>query len=148
MVTIPLLEALRCNELIDAPRRRVVLLADATSDFDMIEERKQARLVRIMELWCDSQRLTEEQFNGNEGREQKGSTNVLMQAFKTHKVRLYGVDVQIGGKRTFAILEIDAAKKQNKADPKVLKRAMLRAFDLFSALGEAEGGSTTTGTKK
>lgn len=148
MVTNPALQALGCHELVGNRQRSVVIHEAAVGDFDALDERKKARLIRIMELWIDGQRLTEEQFNGNEGREQKGDINVLIQAFKTHKVRLYGVDERIDGKRTFAILEIDSEKKQNKADPKILKKAKSKAIDLVTEMHTLAKKAGDTGRKK
>jgi hypothetical protein len=145
MVATPALQALKCQELASKVRRQVVIHQAAEDEFDQVDERKQARLLRIMELWCDGQRLTEEQFNGNEGREQKGDVNVLLQAFKTHKVRLYGIDTQIDEKRTFVILEVDSEKKQNKADPKILKRAGSRALEFVSELAKLNSKKTMRG---
>ena len=133
-MTNPSHEALGCRELASSSARYVVVHEAAVADFDAIEERKQARLLRVMELWCEGQRLSEEQFNGNEGRAKHGNISVLLQAFKTHKIRLYGIDSNIRGYRTFIIVEIDGAKKQNKADPKVLKRAKESAIAMLDAL--------------
>src|SRR3990167_6390056 len=121
MVTESSLKALACRELVSNKRRCVAIHEAAEEEFDGLEERKKARLLRIMELWCDAQRLSEEQFNGNEGREEKHGATVLLQAFKTHKNRLYGIDTQIATRRTFVIVEVDPAKKQNRADPKILR---------------------------
>lgn len=105
-------------------------------DLNEIDERKLARLLRIMELWCSGQSLTTEQYNGNEGRAKRGDLNVMLQAFKTHKVRLFGIVMRIDSKRSFLIVDLDPAKKQNKADPKILKRAHGRALDLTEKAGE------------
>jgi len=127
------LEALCCCEIISGSSARVVIHEDAQDGFDSVEDRKKDRLIRVIELWCDGQRPTPEQFNGNEGRATQGTINVLIQAFKTHKVRLYGAEMQIEGRRTFVIVEVDPAKKQNKADPTILKRAKSRAIEFVKA---------------
>lgn len=61
---------------------------------------------------------------------------MLMQAFKTHKVRLYGLVRNIEGHKVFVITGVDPAKKQNKADPKVLGKAKVRALDFAERLGD------------
>jgi hypothetical protein len=126
--------ALQCRELASERGGAVVIREAVSDEFFGLEEQKQARLLRIMELWCGNHRLTPEQFNGNEGRERRGNSNVLLQAFKTHKVRLYGTALTLEGRRTFAIVDVDGAKKQNKADPNILKRAKQRALDLLEEL--------------
>ena len=97
------------------------------AEFSAVEEKKKARFARIMELWCDDSRLTPEMFNANEGR---SNGNILLQAFKAFKVRLYGFARQVAGLKTFIIVDIDPAKKQDRADPRILKRAKRRADDL------------------
>lgn len=73
-----------------------------------------------MQRWCEGAALTEEMFNGSEGR---SPDNLMLKVFKTHKVRLYGYETSYLGRRTFIIVERDLAKKQNKADQELLKRA-------------------------
>ena len=85
-----------------------------------------------MQLWCEGQRLTPEMFNSNEGRTTMHKQ--LVGAFKTHKVRLYGFIKSIVGQKSFVISDIDSAKKQNKANPVVLKRAKQRVDDLYARM--------------
>lgn len=114
--------------------RCVAIMENVEGDFSDIEEKKQAQLLRVAERWSGGHRLTPEQFNGNEGRARDGGLSVMLQAFKTHKVRLYGIDIQIAGVRTFMILDADIAKKQTKADPGRLRRAQDRALELVRQL--------------
>lgn len=114
----------------------VAIDAHLMKELEEIDPKKLARLIRIMELWCLGQQLSGEQFNGNEGRARRGDLNVMLQAFKTHKVRLFGFVMSIDLKRTFLIVDLDPAKKQNKADPKILKRAHGRALDWTEKAGE------------
>ncbi len=118
------------------PTACVAIAASLQDDLAEIDERKMARLTRIMELWTEGQQLTAEQFNGNEGRAKRGDRNIMLQAFKTHKVRLFGIVMSLDSLRTFLIVDLDPAKKQNKADPKILKRAQNRALDLTTKAGE------------
>lgn len=121
---------LQCVPLAGTSLGCVVIQEDLKADFDALPEATRARFVRIMELWTERMALTQEQFNGNEGRAQKGDINVLVQAFKAFKIRLYGFPTEVGDRRSFLIVAIDPAKKQNKADPKILKRAKDRAIEL------------------
>lgn len=114
----------------------VAIDAALMKELDDIEPKKLSRLIRIMEIWCLGQQLTTEQFNGNEGRAKRGDLNVMLQAFKTHKVRLFGFVMKLERKRTFLIVDLDPAKKQNKADPNILKRAHGRALDWTEKAGE------------
>lgn len=81
-----------------------------------------------MRLWCEGRPLTPKMFNGNEGRTSRH--NLMLMAFKTFKTRFYGFSASVGGKRTFVIVDTDPAKKQDKADPTILKRAKRRIDDL------------------
>ena len=131
--------------LATADGRCVAIMANVEGDFGDVEEKKQAQLLRVAERWSGGHRLTPEQFNGNEGRARDGALSVMLQAFKTHKVRLYGIDIQIAGSRTFMIVDADIAKKRNKADPGRLKRAQDRALELVRQL---QPGQTQEGKKR
>jgi len=130
------LSSLGYEVLIVGPTASVAIAEFLQDELAEIDERKMARLTRIMELWTDGQQLTAEQFNGNEGRAKRGDVNVMLQAFKTHKVRLFGIVMRVDALRTFLIVDLDPAKKQNKADPKILKRAHDRALDLTIKAGD------------
>lgn len=124
-----------CSRIVaEVPAACVAMMADVEDDFGKIEERKLSQLVRVADRWCGGHPLTKEQFNGNEGRARRGSLNVLVQAMKTHKVRLYGAVFQIGGRKTFMIVDADIAKKQDKANPVRLDRAKERALDVAEQL--------------
>lgn len=84
-----------------------------------------------MELWCKGMSLTPEMMNRNEGRSGGG---IRLEAFKAFKVRLYGFEVKFKKIKTFIIVIIDTAKKQNKADKNILKSAKSRADDLSGEL--------------
>lgn len=99
-----------------------------------MEEKAKSQFLRIMDLWIEARALTPQQFNGNEGRAKRGSANILLGAFKRFKIRLYGFSHNLSGRRTFIIIDLDPAKKQDKADPKVLKRAKERALDLVEKI--------------
>ncbi|QUM73040.1 hypothetical protein [Sphingopyxis granuli] len=123
------LEKIQCELLEEQPGGRVAIRTVARKEYDALEDQKKGRLQAIMKLWCEGRSLTPKMFNGNEGRTPRH--NMLLQAFKTFKVRFYGFCCEIGGKRTFIIVDSDPAKKQDKADPAILKRAKRRIDDLI-----------------
>lgn len=130
------LERIGCDVLEERCGARVVIRRAMRGVYDALAAQKQGRFVAIMQRWCEGGRLTPEMFNGNEGRTARHG--VLLQAFKTFKVRLYGFSTAVGGNRTFVIVDADPAKKQNKADPKILKRARRRIDDLLDEFGGDE----------
>lgn len=122
------LDSLECDLLAEAGGSRVVILRAVWKEFDALDDKNQGRFRRIMELWCVNERLTPEMFNANEGRSPKD--NLLLQAFKAFKVRLYGFVRTVQGTRTFIVIDVDPAKKQDRADPGILKRAKGRADEV------------------
>jgi hypothetical protein len=127
-----ILAKIDCDVLDERFGARVVIKRALRGIYDALDDQKQGKLKAIMRLWCEGRPLTPEMFNPNEGR--TTVHNVLLQAFKTFKVRLYGFSGNVGGKRTFVIVDSDPAKKQNKADPKILKRAKRRIDELLDEL--------------
>lgn len=127
------LEQIECDVLEERYGARVAIRRSMRSVYDAMADQKKGRLVTIMQGWCEGRRLTPQMFNGNEGRTSRHG--MLLQAFKTFKVRLYGFSAGVGGRRTFVIVDADAAKKQDKADPKILKRAKQRVDDLLDEFG-------------
>jgi hypothetical protein len=132
------LSTIDCHVLEEHGQSRVVIKRSLVKFFDSLDVRSLARLKSVMKLWCEGRKLTPEMFNSNEGRTSKH--NVMLQAFKRNqiKLRLYGFCSSIGGKKTFVILDSDPSKKQNKADPSILKRAKTRVDDLIDTL-KSEG---------
>lgn len=126
------LKKLGFTSLAETTRGRVVITEAVEPEFEALEEHVRGRLTRIMELWCDGRPLTETMFNGNEGRA-KGS-NILLMAFKGFKVRLYGFQQTLLKRKTFIVADIDSAKKQNKADQGILKRAKARVTEISKGL--------------
>ncbi|HEV2594661.1 MAG TPA: hypothetical protein VGU01_05610 [Sphingomicrobium sp.] len=117
-----------CRPICAEALARVIMRDEAFKAFVDLEERPRARLVRVMQLWSKGMALTPEQFNGNEGRCQRGSINRLLQAFKTHGIRIYGFTRRLVGKKTFVIVDVDPAKKQKRADQGILNRAKDRVI--------------------
>lgn len=124
----PALEAIDCEVLEERFGARVVIRRAVRKAYDSLDDQKKGRLNAIMRLWCEGRPLTPKMFNGNEGRTSRH--NLMLQAFKTFKVRFYGVSIAVGGRRTFVVVDNDPAKKQDKADPAILKRAKRRIDDL------------------
>lgn len=107
---------------------QVAILVKAQKVFDEIEQQPRDRLTRVMELWCLGRPLTEKMYNANEGRSK--TKKRMLEAFKAWKVRLYGYVTTIADKKTFIIVNIDPAKKQEKADRGILKIAKERIDEL------------------
>jgi hypothetical protein len=127
------LEHIDCDVLAEHSGARVVIRRVIRKFYDALDFQKQASFEAKMKRWCDGDKMTPEMFKHNEGRSSRH--NVMLQAFKAFKVRLYGFSFSVGDKRTFIIVDADPAKKQNKADPNILKRAKSRIDDLLDEKG-------------
>lgn len=57
-----------CDPVTPGLTGRVLMLRSVTNEFLELEVNKQARLMSNMKIWADGYKLTQEQFNGNEGR--------------------------------------------------------------------------------
>ena len=114
------LDHLECEPLLQAAKAQIAIARRLLPAYREIADQKRARFEAVMRRWCDGVPLTAEMFNANEGRSNGG---ILLQAFKAFKIRLYGFERRISQVRTFLIVEMDTAKKQDKADQKILKRA-------------------------
>lgn len=112
-----------CATLLDHDGSRVWIAIGVHASYAGFDEQKRERLMRVMRNWCEEIALTKAMFNGNEGRSVEGT---MLKALKTFKHRLYGFERRVEGVRTFIIIDYDPAKKQDKGDPKILKRAKAR----------------------
>lgn len=133
------LAQIECDILADHSGARVVIRRAMRKVYDALDVRAQGRLLQVMKRWCDDPSLlVPEMFNGNEGRTSRH--NIMLQAFKNNaaKVRLYGFSFAVAKKRTFIIIDADTAKKQNKADPNILKRAKSRIDDFLDKHGKKD----------
>lgn len=127
------LEAIGCDLLVERFGARVVIRRVMRKAYDALADKQKGRFHRIMGRWCEDPRmLTPDMFKANEGRSPR--RNVLLQALKIRKVRLYGFSRSIERKGTFIIVDADPAKKQDKADQNVLKRAKGRVDDVTDIL--------------
>lgn len=127
------LEHIECDVLAEHSGARVVIRRAIRKVYDALDSQKQASFAPKMKRWCDGDKMSPEMFNHNEGRSPKH--NVMLQAFKAFKVRLYGFQFAVDDKKTFIIVDADTAKTQNKADPKILKRAKSRIDDMLNEKG-------------
>lgn len=133
------LERIECDLLAEHSGARVVIRRSLITVYEALDIRAQARFEAIMKRWCDDpSQLTEQMFNGNEGRTPR--LKVMLQAFKNNssKTRLYGFPFTVAEKKTFIIVDADTAKKQNKADPNILKRARTRIDDFLEKYADKE----------
>lgn len=115
-------EDIDCEFVLVGRAGRVLMSASVVGEFQGIEARKQGQLLSRVKLWADGISLTKEQFNGNEGR-CGGENDRMLVAVKTSKVRLYGFVRHYNDLKTLIIVDIDSAKKQDKANSRILKKA-------------------------
>lgn len=126
------LDQLECDLLEERCGARVVIRRTMRKLFDNLDDRRRGRLQAIMRLWCEGSRLTPEMMNKNEGRAPR--SNIMLQAFKTFKVRLYGFSAAVGTMRTFIIVDCDPSKKRDKADRNILNRARQRVDEIVEEI--------------
>lgn len=127
------LEAIDCDLIAGRYGARVLMRRAVMKVFDKLNDKQKGRFFGIMNRWCEDPRLlTPEMFNGNEGRSPRH--NEMLQAFKIRKVRLYGFATALAGKRSFVVVDADPSKKQDKADPKILKRAKVRVDQIIDLI--------------
>lgn len=69
--------------------------------------------------------LPRNKLNGNEGwfPSEKAQGKIRLQAFKPWQLRAYGYIRSVDGTPTFIITGVDCSKKQDKANPSILKAA-------------------------
>lgn len=115
---------------------RVLLSSEAGKEFWSLDQRPRARLLVNMELWAEGRAMSENQFNGNEGRT-KGGVNRMLQAFKVRKVRCYGFVCPLEGRKTFVIVDVDPAKKADKGKVRILERAKSRVVAFETEYGDS-----------
>ncbi|MBN8808759.1 MAG: hypothetical protein J0I47_11100 [Sphingomonas sp.] len=130
------LEQIGCDLLAEHSGAQVVIKRTMRKVYDALEDRAKGRFEAVMKRWCDNpSHLTTEMFNPNEGRSPRH--NVMLQAFKNNsaKARLYGFAKAVSNRKSFIIIDADVAKKQNKADPNILKRAKGRVDDFLDQYG-------------
>lgn len=90
------------------------------------------------EMYCTMEEpgdISKERFNRSEGRH--GPKDTLVQAFKAYQGRVYGVEGSIDGKRAF-FASVAVVKKDNKADPDDLARAVDRVLETVDTIPGAK----------
>lgn len=125
-----------CVLLASGSVARVIAQRGAFDQFKELDGRQKAQLLARMTLWSDGRHMPSEHFNANEGRCRKGDINRLLQAFKVHKVRLFGFVRPFANRKTFIVVDIDPAKKQDRANRRILARATDRVISFEEAFGE------------
>jgi len=125
-----------CSSLAVGSQGQVVVRAEALQEIQALDQRQQAQLLARMALWADGRKMTREQFNGNEGRCRKGDINRLLQAFKVHKVRLFGFVRPLLSLKSFVVVDVDPSKKQDKANKRILNRAIDRVISFEEEFGD------------
>lgn len=123
-----------CDHVLTGMTAQVLMAKSVTIEFFELETRKQARLLSNVKLWADGQRPSSEQFNGNEGR-CGGDNDRMLVAVKVHKVRLYGFVRSYNNIKTLILIDMDSAKKQDRACPRILKRSKSRVRDMDTLCG-------------
>lgn len=124
-----------CDHVLTGATGRVLMAKVVTADFVQLESKKQARLISNAKLWADGLNPHSDQFQGNEGR-CGGANDRMLVAVKVHKVRLYGFIRRIENMKTLIIVEIDSAKKQDKASPRMLRKAKSAVIDMDVICGD------------
>lgn len=114
---------------------RVLMEKSVTKEFLKLESKQQARLLSNATVWASEHRPSSEQFNGNEGR-CGGENDRMLVAIKARKIRLYGIIRRYRGLKTMIIVDIDVAKKQDLANPRILKRAKVKAISIDILCGD------------
>lgn len=89
---------------------------------DINGKKAQIQFPRYFERWANGQRLGDDQFKP-QGRRNAGQVTVQIFEFKAFQFRIYGVVVNVDGKRAFIGTAADPSKKKNKADPSKIQKA-------------------------
>ena len=108
----------------------VWLVGEAKSEYVALLARKDTnsrkaaiQLPRYFDRYANGQRLSEDQFKP-QGQKKSGHHTMQVWEFKGFQYRIYGVVVDVAGKRTFIGTEPDPKKKDNKADASIVQRAL------------------------
>ena len=131
---------IECEHVLDGATGRVLMVGKIVDEFMALDTRKQAQLLSRAKLWADGVRLTREQFNGNEGR-CGGANDRMLVAVKTNKAlktRLYGFVRHFRGRKTLLLVGMDTAKKQDRANPRILKKVKAEAVLLDERCGDCD----------
>lgn len=127
------------NLLVGAGTHDIIIRTAARKMIEKRASQKQrAELEAIVRRYASGgpSELPRSKFNGNEGwfPSAAASPKIMLQAFKPWQLRAYGFCRTFNGRPTFFITAIDPAKKQDRADPRILKAAGDEAVQLDRAL--------------
>lgn len=89
------------------------------------------QLPRYFKRYADGNRLSDQQYKP-QGRKKSGHCAMQIWEFKGFQYRIYGVVVDVGGKRSFIGTSTDPGKKNNKADPAIVQRALDNFVRMFT----------------
>lgn len=118
-----------CN-VASGEHANVWLVGEAKSEYAALLARNDAnsrkaaiQLPRYFGRYANGQRLSDQQFKP-QGQKRSGQHTMQVWEFKGFQYRIYGVVVNVAGKRTFIGTEPDPKKKDNKADASIVQRAL------------------------
>ena len=132
------------------------LTSDAKKEWDALHQgtdnrstKRITQLDRYVQSFCDTfdHRAPDTHFK-KEGTYPDGKAGkAAVFAFKPFQWRLYGVVCTVEGKKCFVGTKVDPEKKQDKADPDILKSAAVRMGD-FEDYGQNEKKEAAGNGKK
>jgi hypothetical protein len=111
---------------------------EAIEGNDKLSVQRRTHLHRFFKEFCNSddyhRRLNDKQFKreGNFSVGNRAANHATIWVFKAWQWRLYGSVMRVDGRRCFVGVRVDPNKKQDKADPKILRAAA----ELIGALEE------------
>jgi len=117
--------------------RRVVVWEALAKEYRKIPTKDQGSLLRWMEIWSGDLdcAISTQRFKSQDSFTDQKGRKVQIWAFKSYQSRMYGFVRKVENKETFFVTAIDPAKKDDDADPAVLKRAKVEAFRVLDVLG-------------
>jgi hypothetical protein len=122
------------------PGAHVFVYDGFEDDLRRASEKDQAKLKALLrDHFCEFGAVkSPDKWNADEGTHSIGTRKIRLQAAKGHQCRVYGVVGSWNGKKAFFVAGVDPKKKQNKANPQVLKRSAEMAVRMIE---EIEGAS-------
>ncbi|KQZ32161.1 hypothetical protein ASD50_13805 [Mesorhizobium sp. Root552] len=115
----------------------VWLIDEAKSEYEKLlartdanSRRAAAQLPRYFLRYSQGLRLSDEQFKP-QGQKSSGKHTLQIWEFKGYQYRIYGVVVEVGKKRTFIGTAADPSKKNNKANPSIVQKALDNYVRIF-----------------
>jgi hypothetical protein len=105
--------------------------------FKKVTPKDQGKIRRWMEIWCrdGAANIPKENLKPQERFQDVKGRSVQIWAFKSYQARMYGFSRIVDGRETFFVTAIDPAKKNDDADPAMLKKSKNEAFRILDVLG-------------